>query len=83
MKKFQIKFVGYAEIESDSFNGAIGLFHEKYPEMRAEYIDDDEDNYLEIIGYCENTGVPILETDEYEFDSEGIYWLKSSEYEKE
>lgn len=61
-------------IIASSIEEAINKFKKKYPKYIPDWVDDKS-----ILGYCEYSGKPIFEGDEYYSDSDGIMWLTEEE----
>lgn len=58
------------DIPTNSRKEAAMQLRERYPKCSVITIDGRD-----FIGWCENTGHPILEGDNYQEDSSGITWL--------
>ena len=58
------------DIPTNSKKEAAAQFVLRYPPCHILEIDGRE-----FIGFCENTGHPILEGDNYQEDAEGVMWL--------
>jgi hypothetical protein len=58
-------------IEAENREQALKIFRERQPKAEIITLNDKT-----VLGTCENTGLPIVEGDAYNSDSEGIMWLK-------
>ena len=54
-------------IKSESIKGAVDAFRSVYPDAHIDSVNDEL-----VIGYCEHSGQPIFEGDDYKEDSEGV-----------
>ena len=60
------------EVKARNRIEAAKMFAFKYPKHNFDHVGDDM-----IIGWCENSEIPIFEGDEYHEDENGIMWLKN------
>lgn len=80
MKTFEIKYYAYAKIKARTSEEALQGFQQQNPTAKVQYVADPETGTTdEVIGYCEISGRPIFEFDDYAEDGEGIMWLKKFE----
>ena len=76
MKTFKVTTKTTVEIEAENHVEARKLFKEKYPDHRTDtFYTEDDSEFHEVVGVCEDTGLPIFSDEVYCSDSEGIMWF--------
>jgi hypothetical protein len=77
MSRFEIQFKGRVYVQASNFDDAKFKFLEKYPDPLTIFSFTEMDSYneKEVIGRCEDSGLPIFEDDDYSSDENGVMWL--------
>jgi hypothetical protein len=80
LKEYEVSFNGSVNIKAKSFEHARELFTQDFPAYCKPTVFKEHETLEEkqVIGFCEISGFPIFETDTFESDAYGIYFL--SEY---